>query len=114
MLGRRWLLTACAAAALAAGAQVSLPAVAQAQTLGDCDRIEDRERRQRCRNGIHDRERYREEQRTWRQAEDDIRQHHRQGCRAVGVVGSAAGMGRAARTTCDAPRILNDMNQRRR
>jgi hypothetical protein len=84
------------------GIAAFMPAPAEAQ-VSRCDQIADRERRQRCRSATYQAEAYREEERSWREAEEDIRGHHKRGCRRVGRVG-----GRGFRLVCDAPRVIND------
>lgn len=95
------------------GVAVFSPSPADAQ-VSRCDQIRDRERRQRCRSAEYDAQRYREEERTWREAERDIRGHHRNGCRAVGYIGQPARIGGAARAACEGPRIIYDARERRR
>ena len=74
------------------------PAPAQAQ-VSRCDQIEDRERRQRCRSAIYQAEAYKEEERSYREAERDIRDQHKRGCAGPDRSKSAA-VGSAWCATC--------------
>jgi hypothetical protein len=86
-----------------------LPSTATAQvTLQQCDQIQDRTRRQRCRSAVYDAQRYDEESRGWREEEARIRSDHERACRRVGKVARIVGQGRNFRVVCEAPRRIYD------
>lgn len=77
-----------------------------------CDRIQDRDRRLRCRWAEADARRYEEESRGWREEEARIRRDHERACRRVGMVARFVGQGRTFRAVCEAPRRAYDRGRR--
>jgi hypothetical protein len=100
------------ASILGAANTFALPSAGAQVTLRQCDQIQDRERRQRCRSAVYDAQRYQEEERDWRDAEREIRARHERACRQVGMVARFSGSGRYLRAACVAPRIINDARNR--
>jgi hypothetical protein len=90
----------------------ALPSVGAQVTLRQCDQIQDRERRQRCRSAVYDAQRYKEEEHDWKDAEREIRARHERACRQVGMVARFSGSGRYLTAACVAPRIINDARNR--
>ena len=106
-------LSLCLSALGAANALI-VPSAGAQVTLSQCDRIEDRARRQRCRSAVYDAQRYDEEARGWREEEARIRRDHERACRQIGLVARFTGSGRYLKAACVAPRVINDAVQRRR
>lgn len=88
----------------------STPAAAQVQ-MSQCNTIQDRRRRQNCREGVAQGQSYAQEAEGWRREEADIRRRHEQACRAVGMIARFTGSGRALRAACVAPRVITDMRR---
>lgn len=86
----------------------SLPPAAAQVSLSQCDQIQDRVHRQRCRSAVYDAQRYDEEARGWREEEARIRRDGDRACRRVGMVARFVGQGRTFRSVCEAPRRIYD------
>lgn len=86
----------------------SLPPASAQVSLSQCDQIEDRARRQRCRSAVYDAKRYDEEAHDWRQEEARIRRDGDRACRRVGQIARFVGQGRTFRAVCEAPRRIYD------
>ena len=111
---RAWISIGVSAAMFVALNTFPLPPAAAQVSLSQCDQIEDRTRRQRCRSAVYDAQRYDEEARDWREEEARIRRDHERACRQVGLIARFTGSGRYLKAACVAPRVINDAIQRRR